>query len=581
LISPAYSRDLGGFPHLREFSIRRKIIFLAVTNTGGNPPLQDRRLDVSCATRIVTEEVHGAYNFRSMPRQRLHIPKIGATAAHRRGKIKLAESFWHRFIVGVAFGVAVELFLLIPGIENIRFFQVLNNFAMDSMIGIYAAKNVLPNPTSGLSYTFVDIDERTFREWNEPFFTPRDKLLDMVCWAVKGKSRAVIVDLDLSHSLADMKASAGGGSMPPADQKLWKFVRNTSEKCPAISGAEAEEAFDAGAVPIILLRTFYPTQESPADTCQVQRDSFLDKPDPHLRPNVYWASSEFNTDSDGVVRTWRLWEEGCHGNSPAVTPSVELRGVALACRIAPRRISSTSESLIDSNAELDGWLNCSLNRRSCASCGSSTQRNECSAPPFRIQCGDDREIVVDTHEDPHSDVSQRIVYAIHESWPTNEKTHVAVFQRVSALDVLPTADGKAPVQPPESVAGRVVVIGVSNKDSGDLHRTPLGEMPGAMIVINSMNSLTQFGQLKQPKSIGFLISIFGVLVVAASFAGLHHLVAMVSAGTLLIGLSFFLSYYLFNSGQWVNFALPILVIWIHNFTEVAKEAIESSFQRPE
>lgn len=225
-----------------------------------------------------------------------------------------------------------------------------------------------------------------------------------------------------------------------------------------------------------------------------------------------------------MVRTWRLWEEGCHGNSPSATPSVELRGVALA---------------FDSNAELDGWLNCSLNGRGCTTCGSSTQRNECSAPPVKIHYGDNREIVIDAHEDPHSDVSQRIVYAIHGSMPTNEQTHVDVFQRVSARDVLRSADGKAPLEPPESVAGRVVVIGASNKDSGDLHRTPLGKMPGAMIVINSMNSLTQYGQLKQRKGIGFLISILGVLIVAALFAWLHHLVAMISAGTLLIGLSFF------------------------------------------
>ena len=198
----------------------------------------------------------------------------------------------HRFIVGVAFGIAVELCLLIPGIENIRIFEVLNNFAMDSMIGIYAARNILPNPDSGLSYIFIDIDERTFREWNEPFFTPRDKLLEMICWAVKGKSSAVIVDLDLSHSLADMEASAGDSRLPPADQKFWTFVHNSSEKCPAISGPDAEEAFDAGAVPIVLLRTFYPTQVSLADACQVQRDSFLEKPDANVRGNIYWGTSE-------------------------------------------------------------------------------------------------------------------------------------------------------------------------------------------------------------------------------------------------------------------------------------------------
>jgi hypothetical protein len=50
----------------------------------------------------------------------------------------------------------------------------------------------------------------------------------------------------------------------------------------------------------------------------------------------------------------------------------------------------------------------------------------------------------------------------------------------------------------DRVRGRIVVIGGSNDASRDLMQTPIGAMPGAMVLINSINALLQQGQLHHP-----------------------------------------------------------------------------------
>jgi CHAT domain/Family of unknown function (DUF6763) len=48
------------------------------------------------------------------------------------------------------------------------------NPAMDAMIN---ANQALPRMVGKEQYTFVDIDEKTYQEWHEPYHNPRDKLL--------------------------------------------------------------------------------------------------------------------------------------------------------------------------------------------------------------------------------------------------------------------------------------------------------------------------------------------------------------------------------------------------------------------
>jgi hypothetical protein len=54
----------------------------------------------------------------------------------------------------------------------------------------------------------------------------------------------------------------------------------------------------------------------------------------------------------------------------------------------------------------------------------------------------------------------------------------------------------------DPVRGRVVVIGASFEDSRDLHETPVGTLPGALVMLDAIKSLNQFGPLHGPAARG-------------------------------------------------------------------------------
>ncbi len=51
-----------------------------------------------------------------------------------------------------------------------------------------------------------------------------------------------------------------------------------------------------------------------------------------------------------------------------------------------------------------------------------------------------------------------------------------------------------------SVAGTIAIIGGSAVDDRDVYKTPLKEMPGALIIANSIYSLLEHGQLEPPQN---------------------------------------------------------------------------------
>ncbi len=88
-----------------------------------------------------------------------------------------------------------------------------------------------------------------------------------------------------------------------------------------------------------------------------------------------------------------------------------------------------------------------------------------------------------------SDLEQRIFYKFQTSTSLAD-----LFSRVPAL--LITERSNQPLSP-ELVAGKTVVIGSSYEAGKDLHQTPIGEMAGAMVVINQINALMEFGQFQE------------------------------------------------------------------------------------
>ena len=126
------------------------------------------------------------------------------------------------------------------------------------------------------------------------------------------------------------------------------------------------------------------------------------------------------------------------------------------------------------------------------------------------------------------------------------------------------------------LAGRVAVIGSSYDDSRDIHITPIGEMPGIMILVNAIHSFWLNGEIKPlPILTKLLVQVLLIVLMSLAFARFKSFWGMVVSGGVVILAILPVSFLVFRYGLWLDFALPLLAVQLHEmasaFTEVIKE----------
>lgn len=128
--------------------------------------------------------------------------------------------------------------------------------------------------------------------------------------------------------------------------------------------------------------------------------------------------------------------------------------------------------------------------------------------------------------------------------------------------------------------GRVVVIGQTFQEAGDAHFTPLGRMPGAVLLVNAVDSMSRHGLMQAPSTL-FTLSVSLALIVAigCAFALRTSAIAAVIATLIVVFTSGVVSFLLFGHGVWLNFAAPIIGILIHSQWEAHKERVELKKRR--
>jgi CHASE2 domain-containing sensor protein len=195
--------------------------------------------------------------------------------------------------------------------------------------------------------------------------------------------------------------------------------------------------------------------------------------------------------------------------------------------------------------------------------------------------------------------------------PYHNKTHknqyvVSDNTGVPALTIL-SAQPYAESPPQENLEvfkNSVVVIGGSydyNNGSNDMHETPIGGMPGALVIINAIHSLLQ-GLTIKPVSYWWLVITF--VIILTLFAVIpeppnpeqpnqqYKKIIRWSLAVLIlfiiVGL-FVYSIILFEDGTWLDIAIPVAIIeigrriyqtkWLKNF--FAKIIGTPAFEVPE
>lgn len=279
--------------------------------------------------------------------------------------------------------------------------------------------------------TLIDIDAETMALYGAPDRAPRDLLAGLLKLSAEKKPRGVFLDIDLGKAGVDeaadgqLRAALSGW---PADAPMLVLSRRFAEIPPRAGEAKLTLAPH----PLVFAEAIAG------------------------KGNIRQAASLGLVDSDSVLRRWRLSQTVCDGGKGVTFASPQL--IAAGLSAAP--------------GALDAYLDW-RSRRICA-------QDKAAPPPW-----------------PRNAASEANIAFLFTGEPGAPAPHVALngretpaFRRISARSLL---DGRRAILPARAVsddlfAGRLMVIGASHADAHDMHLTPLGRLPGLVVIANAMVS---------------------------------------------------------------------------------------------
>jgi len=385
---------------------------------------------------------------------------------------------------------------------------------------------------------YVDVDNVTYEQWKEPLLLPIPKLVKILESVLSGGPSSLVVDFDLHRRSEDELAA------------LLAFINRYAESKPKGTNTQ-----------LIFVKTYQvqSTSKSSDDTL-VLRDSPLDAlVDQYAW--LHWGSPLFTQDEDYSVRRWRLWESACTKEGKAVVvPSVQL--------------------LVHAHHSVEGGipvLEDKLNKLLPAHCEEWDAQFTKTPPVFNG-------IALSKDKTP---LSQRIFYGLSWEETTGEPYPSVKIQgnkgEGSSIEPSVTKVSAGLISENQAVdggffRGKWVIVGASHNDSGDVHGTPLGYMPGSLIIVNSVNSLDDRGELLNPSLVVTLVIEFILLVlISVAFAMLIPSVAFILSTSFILLVLLPFTFWLFKDGVWLDFALPLFAVELHQLVSSAEKSFQKKF----
>lgn len=431
--------------------------------------------------------------------------------------------------ISILLGILIELALLSFQPPTLLVVRRVADDTADRMIRL--AERTTDRLTASPAFTFIDINDRTWTDWGWPLVTPRGKIEALLERVARSEPLAILLDVDLAFpGDADEEAT------------LRRFLAT----------------YDPAAPPLLLVRSLI---DDPGAALPVPRPTPYDEA-VKGKANILFTSPLFERDGDGNVRRWRLFAEACAEDRPLVIPSMHLA----AAMIARQAIHGAPPG--DPAPALD-------------------RMRTGLAPFLPADCSGqeaEREGVIDDWPPTipiaiaQDDVSKRVIYRV--PWktgavglgpmvesPTGGETQlVAVRPARLAL----AADGAAPLP---GLKGRIVVIGGSFAGSGDWHDTPIGRMPGSLMIVNAVEALTQNGTPREPLPMEQIAISLTIIVLASLLTS--FLRPSVAAWALAIGIFVLMvvSISRFKSGVMLDLAVPAVGAVLHDLGEAVLKVV--------
>ncbi|WP_373501997.1 CHASE2 domain-containing protein [Aestuariivirga sp.] len=292
-------------------------------------------------------------------------------------------------------------------------------------------------PDNAVPVTLLDVDDVTRKAWGSRGTTPHAALTELVRMASAGGARGILVDFDLTLETPES----------PADPAMLAFLQNYPADAPILmlvrkigfartDGASGGSLMAASAA------------ASPYDLAAAGK------------PNIMWVTTLNQIGADRSVRQIRLWQTVCDGASGMAYPSAAL----------------VTAGYLTPDMKHDEDLHIFLDWRVAVECGGKADAGP-AWPPARDQAAYLPYVFGDDSASP----------ALLKIRSGGRDT--VALRRISASRLVKYADGHA--VPAGEVdrdpfEGRIAVIGASYTESADVHETPLGTMPGSVILANSI-----------------------------------------------------------------------------------------------
>jgi CHASE2 domain-containing sensor protein len=429
-------------------------------------------------------------------------------------------------------------------------------------------QDTIPATKKMPSFVFLDIDNQTHKLWGEPFFTPRNKIKELIDVAVKAGARLVIVDVDLSQKtpIEGLKLRRKV-KLHPYDKDLYNYMAGYKKYCKK----------NTKCPPIILARVFRPLPDFAEEEDEKISDWFRPDPEPiresrtgfletavaKSAPYVQWASPLFLSSSlDNVIRRWWLWQPICTEKQPEVIPSIQLLAAAMIRLETPQQAQERiSTALADFKPKY---------------CSDIYMPKSESSKPIKIAEG------LEITEGMYG-IRQRIIYNMPWRFPQNitENWTVRYFlldydKETQEREVILTVFSAQPylnslqANTATALKDKIVVIGGSYSDGGDMHATPLDAMPGGLIIINAIHSLLR-GELKLLSAWNNIgLAILLILIMSFILAFIDSFWIVVFSGILTLALVP-VTAFLLKEGVWMNFALPLLAVHVQDLAATYRE----------
>jgi CHASE2 domain len=445
-------------------------------------------------------------------------------------------------IVNVLFGITIAIGLY--GARNARIVVASQNWALDTAMQSSAAVHELHGGAVALTpMAFIDIDEETWRSphWGngEPFRAPRAGLLALMKYALDNNARYVVLDVIVE-----------GGSDP---ENEW-FAEEIEQQASRLKPDQH----------IFFVRTLREPLDGLRDLLAPElRSSSLDRVIKNHPKQLHAVAPYFRVSRDGVLRDWQMWRIGCRRDAGTgkghweILPSVQL---AIGALLLSDKRSDDNHGNAEGAAfpwnKPAGVAPCIVDFASYMQVG---------VPVSKLRPDDDQ--MWDwLRDDSGLPNASEIEVPSDEALALNNRIFFRFRYRQELSDVRLISAQAILEHAPHSELAKdgVVVIGQSFEAARDQHATPLGVMPGPMVLINSLDSMLKPGLLREPgRANNILIEGTSIALVGFILAYLDYIIAFFVILTLFVPLLICINYLLLLSGIWVDFAIPLLGIYLH------------------